>query len=148
MATDTETLKGLFARQSELNISQARIGEELVLINQKILYLLSGLARPPALTHVAPVAAAKFGSGRPAMGARRRSWFERGEALKFMRRVAKRPMRPAKVVHAIMDAKGYSERLDGEDRKRAEAALHQAVIAAVKAGALDRDDSGNVRLKR
>jgi hypothetical protein len=139
-------LNSLFDRQRELNIAQAQISEELVLINQKILYALCGHARAASQGLVAATHTARVGGSRPARSRRRHSWFERGEALKLMKRTVKRPMRPAQVVHAIMSAKGYATTLSGDSKKRAESALHQAVISAVKARALSRDATGKVRI--
>jgi len=147
MAVKGNGLFELFNRQRELNAEQVRISQELALVNQKILYVLASSvnrsaevpARAPGVKAIAH--SKKNGSGR------RRSWFERGESIKLMRRVARRAMRPGEVVHAVMDAKGYSKTLSAEDKKRAEAALHQAVIIAVKAGKLTRNADGFVRVK-
>ena len=147
MAVKGNDLAALFNQQRELNAEQVRISQELALINQKILYVLATAANLAGeMTARAPDVKTIAHSTENGSGGRR-SWFERGESLKLMRRVAKRAMRPAQVVHAVMDAKGYSTTLSSQDKKRVQAALHQAVITAVKAGSLTRNAQGLVRVK-
>jgi hypothetical protein len=119
----------------------------LTLVNQKIVYVLATNAnRAGGISGHTPAAKAIARRKSSASGGRR-SWFERGESLRLIRRVARRAMRPAEVVHAVMDAKGYTKALAAEDKKRAQSALHQAVIMAVKAGNLTRNEEGFVRVK-
>ena len=150
MKVQMQSLGDLFEQQRALNSEQMRISQDLVLVNQKIQYLLalhaSRLARANDLPALEIRGAERVGAGGREGRAQRRSWFERGEAVKLIRRIARRPMRPAQVVSAAMDAKGYSASLSGDDKKRAQSALYQAVIAAVKAGALTRRADGAVRV--
>ncbi len=147
MTVKANDLSELFNQQRELNAEQLRISQELALVNQKIIYVLATGAQRAGevLVHTPVVTAITRGTTNGSGG--RRSWFERGESLKLIRRVARRAMRPAEVVHAVMDAKGYSKTLSTEDKKRAQSALHQAVITAVKAGNLTRNGDGSVRAK-
>jgi hypothetical protein len=151
MGPESKLLNDLFMQQRELNAEQFRISQGLVEVNQKIQYLLALHANRVSDVGPALAIAVPIGNGRTLKNLRkngaRRSWFDRGEAVKLIRRVARRSMRPAQVVHAVMDAKGYATSLTGDEKKRAEAALHQAVILAVKAGALTRDQEGAVRVK-
>lgn len=78
----------------------------------------------------------------------RRQWFARGEAIQLMRRALKGPMRPAQLVHAVMGAKGYAGNLSAPDKKKIEAALHQAIINAVRTKALVKDVKGFVKVSR
>jgi hypothetical protein len=148
MKVQVQSLGELFDQQRTLHAEQLRISQDLALVNQKIHYLLalhasraSGSKDLPALESRPAQGAKGNGKLRPS---KRHSWFERGEAVKLISRIARRPMRPAQVVGAAMDAKGYSA-LAGGDKKRAQSALHQAVIAAVKAGALTRRADGAVQ---
>ena len=150
MSTESNLLNDLFAQQRELNAAQTRISQELIEVNQKIQYLLAvhanrvaNVGTPVAIP--APRSNIKVSNGLR-KGSTRHSWFERGEAVKLIRRVARRSMRPGEVVHAVMDVKGYAGTLTAQDKKRAEAAIHQAVISAVKSGALSRDKAGAVRV--
>ncbi len=151
MNQESKLLNELFVQQRSLNADQVRISQELVAVNQKIQYLLT--LHATAATGVGPsangtvrIATTKVSNGLRKSG-KRQSWFDRGEAVKLIRRVARRSMRPAEVVHAVMDAKGYAGTLSGDDKKRAQSAIHQAVISAVKAGALSREKDGAVRVK-
>jgi hypothetical protein len=151
MNQESKFLNELFPQQRTLNADQIRISQELVDVNQKIQYLLArhaaGSSAAVSDSHGAlRIANAKVSNGLRKKG-QRQSWFDRGEAVKLIRRVARRSMRPAEVVHAVMDAKGYAGTLSGDDKKRAQSAIHQAVISAVKAGALSRDKDGAVRVK-
>jgi hypothetical protein len=151
MKQESKLLNELFAQQRSLNADQIRISQELVEVNQKIQYLLAlhagGASGATVNGHLSmPIANAKVSNGLRKSG-KRQSWFDRGEAVKLIRQVARRSMRPAEVVHAVMDAKGYAGTLSGEDKKRAQSAIHMAVISAVKAGALSRDKEGAVRAK-
>jgi|GEM_PF-2014780 len=151
MKQESKLLNELFAQQRSLNSDQVRISQELVEVNQKIQYLLalhaSGVSGAGLNGHVSmPIANAKVSNGLRKSG-KRQSWFDRGEAVKLIRQVARRSMRPAEVVHAVMDAKGYAGTLSAVDKKRAQSAIHMAVISAVKAGALSRDKEGAVRVK-
>lgn len=145
MTTKSVDLSKLFEEQRELSDRQVRISQELALVNQKILYVLAtGVPRTNGTGSVSTAPEVKGGNGK--VGARkRRAWFERGESLRLIRRAAKRAMRPAQVVHAVMQAKGYSDSLSGADRKRAESTIHQAIIVAVKSGKLARSNDGLVR---
>jgi len=147
MAAKSIDVSELFHQQRELNAEQVRISQELALVNQKILYVLTNAVIESARVRGDAPAMRAIAQGRAKLPGKRRSWFERGESLKLIRRVARRAMRPAQVVHAVMDAKGYSKTLSAEDKKRAESALHQAVIIAVKAGKLARNEEGFVRVK-
>jgi len=149
MSQESKFLQELFAQQRTLNADQIRISQELVDVNQKIQYLLamhasqaSGVGSPAAIA--APIQKTKVSNGLRKSTARQ-SWFDRGEAVKIIRRVARKSMRPGQVVHAVMEAKGYAASLATQDKKRAEAAIHQAVISAVKAGVLTRAADGAVR---
>jgi len=151
MGTEAKLLNELFRQQRALNGEQNRVSQELVEVNQKIQYLLTVHANravrvDPKKAPELPSGEARVHNGLAKNGARQ-SWFHRGEAVKLIRRAARRSMRPAQVVHAVMDAKGYATSLTREDKKRAEAAIYQAVISAVRAGALLRDDEGAVRVK-
>lgn len=149
MDRDSKLLSELFVQQRDLNAEQIRISQELVEVNQKIQYLLvlhanRALEVRSAVPVTESVSSARMSNGLRKNGIRH-SWFDRGEATKLIRRVARRSMRPAQIVHAIMDVKGYTNSLASDDKRRAEAALHQAVISAVKAGALARDRDGAVQ---
>jgi len=155
MRNEPNLLNDLFAQQRELNAAQMRISQELIEVNQKIQYLLAvhanrvasvgtPVAIPAPHAVSAPNSIVKVSNGLR-KGGTRHSWFERGEAVKLIRRVARRSMRPGEVVHAVMDLKGYAGTLAAQDKKRAEAAIHQAVISAVRSGALARDKAGAVR---
>ena len=151
MGTEGNLLNDLFTQQRELNAEQMRISQSLVEVNQKIQYLLAVHANRVAnvgtpVSIPAPVSKVQVSNGLHE-GRARRSWFDRGEAVKLIRRVARRAMRPGEVVHAVMDAKGYASSLARQDRKRAEAAIHQAVISAVKTGMLTRNADGAVRAR-
>jgi hypothetical protein len=149
MNQESKFLNELFAQQRTLNADQIRISQKLVEINQKIQYLLTlhatGASGAVARQTVS-IGNSKVSNGLRNSG-KRQSWFDRGEAVKLIRRVARRSMRPAQVVHAVMDAKGYAASLTGDDKRRAQSAIHQAVISAVKAGALTRDNAGTVRVR-
>ena len=151
MSQEAKLLNELFAQQRALNADQIRISQELVGVNQKIHYLLALHAGGASGAGAAAQRAVSIGSAKVTNGLRksgkRQSWFDRGEAVKLIRQVARRSMRPAEVVHAVMDAKGYAGTLSGDDKRRAQSAIHQAVISAVKAGALSRDKEGAVRAK-
>ncbi len=151
MNQESKFLNELFAQQRTLNADQIRISQELVEVNQKIQYLLARHATSPSAAGSEGHGALRIVNAKVSNGLRktgkRQSWFDRGEAVKLIRRVARRSMRPAEVVHAVMDAKGYAGTLSGKDKKRAQSAIHQAVISAVKAGALSRDKDGAVRVK-
>lgn len=148
MVADVKVLTRLFEEQRELSVQQSKISQELMLVNQKILYSLALHAG-----HIGDAGGAKAIAATPSTNGKsprrstRRSWFERGETVKLFRQVARRSMRPAQVVHAVMEAKGYSNSLGAADKKRVQAALHQAVINAVKAGKLMRNTDGAVRAK-
>jgi len=149
MASEMKMLGELLNQQRELNAQQTRVSQDLNQVNQKIQYLLALHANRIAgsgstVALAAPVRNGKVSNGLRKKGARQ-SWFDRGEAVRLIRHAAQRPMRPAQVVHAVMDTKGYASTLTGDDRKRAQSAIHQAVISAVKAGALTRDQAGAVR---
>jgi hypothetical protein len=151
MASESKLLNELFVQQRELNAQQNRISQELVEVNQKIQYLLALHANRAGgngstVAIAAPIGRAGKSNGLSKNGSRH-SWFERGEAIRLICRAARRSMRPAKVVYAVMNAKGYAATLTGEEKKRAQAAIHQAVISAVKAGALTRDSAGAVQVK-
>lgn len=157
------SLDSLFDEQRRLQVEASRITQRLTEINQQILYLLARHAqietrheRPVTVVSekTAPVRAAKHAApaapAAPAAGngMTRQKWFDRGETGRLIERVLKGPMRPAEIVHAVMDAKGYAKTLAAPDRKKAEAALHQAVITAVRARKLVRDAKGLVRPAR
>ena len=147
MAASVKVLTKLFEVQRDLNAQQVKISQDLVLVNQKILYALALHADHVKGTDTVKAIGPNAAQMNSHVSGTRRSWFERGETAKLIRRVVRRAMRPAQVVHAVMDAKGYSKSLDVADRKRVQAALHQAVIIAVKTGTLVRDPSGTVRVK-
>jgi hypothetical protein len=151
MNQESKLLNELFAQQRVLNANQIRISQELVEVNQKIQYLLAVHATGASVAGTSTNGAMRIANAKVSNGLRkngkRQSWFDRGEAVKLIRRVARRSMRPAEVVHAVMDAKGYADTLSADDKKRAQSAIHQAVIAAVKTGALSRDKEGAVRVK-
>jgi hypothetical protein len=151
MDSGMKLLGDLFDQQRQLNAEQLRVTQDLVHVNQKIQYLLSVHAHGASngtskIAIEGPVRRDKVMNGLRKK-ASRHAWFERGEAVKLIQKVARRPMRPAQIVHAIMDAKGYASTLAGDDKRRAQSAIHQAVISAVKAGALTRNQAGAVRAK-
>jgi hypothetical protein len=152
MHAESKLLNELFIQQRELNAQQNKISQQLVEVQQKIQYLLAlhanrAAGNGSAVAIAAPIDGRAGKSNGLRKNGARHSWFDRGEAIKLICRTARRSMRPAQVVHAVMDAKGYSATLVGADKKRAQAAIHQAVISAVKAGALMRDRAGAVRVK-
>lgn len=155
MPREAQSLPALFARQAELSAQQAAISQELVLVNQKILFLLAGHSRTAAEDVVAPpidVAPRVPGKGSGRKVAKmknggRHSWFpERGEVLGLLRKAARTPVRPSEAVKAVLAAKGI-DGLPPGDRKRAQATVYQAIIANVKAGRLSRDRAGRVVAK-
>ena len=149
------SLDSLFDEQRRLQSDASRIHQRLTEINQQILYLLARHAqmeslreRPVTVVSAKTAPPAAKGGNGAAGGAQRKKWFARGETAQWIGRVLKGSMRPAEVVHAVMEAKGYAGTLAAPDRKKAEAALHQAIITAVRTKALVRDAKGFVRAGR
>ena len=148
MSKEAQSLAALFQRQAQLQGTQNSIAQELVLINQKILFLLAGHSR---------TAAAELGGSAIEVGVKakgkasgsqrvRKSWFERGEVSTLLLKVARSAMRPADAVRGVLAAKGLDS-ASKEDQKKAAAVVYQAIIANVKAGRLTRDRSGKVVTK-
>ncbi len=150
------SLDSLFDEQRRLQADASRIHQRLTEINQQILYLLARHAQMETLrerpvtvvSQRAASPAAKGANRATGSGTQRKKWFARGETAQWIGRVVKGSMRPAEVVHAVMEAKGYAGTLAAPDRKKAEAALHQAIIAAVRTKLLVRDAKGFVRVGR
>lgn len=147
------SLDGLFNEQHHLQLEECRIRQRLTEINQQIHYLLMRHAqmeipgkRPATIISEKTTASHRVHSRGGSK--QRRQWFARGEAIQLMRQVLKDPMRPAQLVHAVMDAKGYAGDLSSAERKKVEAALHQAIINAVKTKALVKDVKGFVKGSR
>ncbi len=132
------SLESLFEEQQRLHVDECRIRHRLTEINQQIHYLLSRHAHANVVGGI-PATVIGGRKARPSVikrDAGRRQWFGRGETSRLIQRVTNGSMRPAQVVHAVMREKGYAETLGVADKKKAEAALHQAVINAVKTNLL------------
>lgn len=151
MAKEAQSLSDLFARQAELSATQTAVAQELILVNQKILYLLAGRSRSAVEDIVAtpidaPARSRGSAAGRKIPKAKksgRHSWFERGEVLGLLKKAAKVAVRPADAVRAVLAAKGIDRR-SKQDQKLAAASIYQAISASVKAGRLSRDKAGRV----
>jgi HPt (histidine-containing phosphotransfer) domain-containing protein len=72
----------------------------------------------------------------------RRSWFARNEAAHLLRKVAKAPKKPADLVRALAEVKGFEETLSARELQRFQGAAFMAINHAIKAKILRRQPSG------
>jgi len=87
-------------------------------------------------------------SGKPAKGAKRRKWFERGEMIALSRKLLTKPMSQADLVRGLLGAKGYEKSLSAPEKARCKSAAYQAIAAALSAKQMVRNKSGQVALAR
>jgi len=87
-------------------------------------------------------AAVSRGSGRTK--ASKRSWFEKNEIAKLLRRAAKAPTPVANVVRDLAKMKGYSRSLSDDDLRRFQGAAFMAVAQGVKSKVLRKRADGTV----
>jgi len=92
----------------------------------------------------APASAASERSA-PAKRRRRQRWFDDGEAVRLMKRLARSPMPTAEIVKLLTHAKGHDQ-APAAARKKFQAAAYMAVANAVKAGQAKRFKDGRISL--
>ena len=127
---------------------------DIVAERDRVLRDLEAVNRVLAKATVAKVA--ENGSkARPAkasnghrVGAKRRSWFEGGEAATLLRKLATKPMAQADLMRAVAAAKGYNKGLSAADSKRVQSAVYQAIANAVAGKKLIAGKDGTVRAAR
>jgi len=86
------------------------------------------------------------GAGKAAKS-KRRSWFERGEALTLVKKLATKPTTQADLVRALGHSKGYAKSLSGADLKRFQSAAYQAIANAIARKQLVQSKDGTVTAK-
>jgi hypothetical protein len=91
-----------------------------------------------------PPGVVKAAKGGIAAKGRRRSWFERGEALTLSKKLLTKPMAQADLVRALASAKGYNKGLSSADQKRFQSAAYQAIANGIAAKKLIQSKDGKV----
>jgi hypothetical protein len=135
MPPHASSLESLFSRQSELVRELHTVTAKL----QKLSHLV--VSKKGA-------SAAANGSAAKRNGvSKRRSWFERGEAVGLLKKLAKKPMHQADLVRALSSAKGYDKGLSAADAKRFQSAAYQAIANAVAGKKLIAIKDGTVRAR-
>jgi len=138
------------ATWKDLLLQQQRHLTALMTLNEQMVRALlgDGASRVAQALPVKVAKAAKTKGDGSAAASSRSRWFERGEAVKLAKGLLKTPMRPADLVRALGNAKGYNGALKGKESKKFEAAAHQALIHAVSNKSLFRSKDGTLRAKR
>ena len=116
---------------------------ELSVVNEQLLRTaLDAVATTP---HELPAVLARNGA-KPLAGlkSRRRSWFERGEALILSKKLLTKPMAQADLVRALSAAKGYTKSLSAADQKRFQSAAYQAIANGIAGKKLVQAKDGKV----
>ena len=90
---------------------------------------------------------ARYGKTANGAARKRHAWFERGEALKLMQLIAKKPMHQADLVRAIAAKKTATAKLSPVDAKRFQSATFQAIANAVAGRKLVAAKDGTVRAR-
>ena len=137
-----QTIHSLEAQRARLRREIADVERRLAAVAKAV-----GTAVPSAPTRAAPAGAV----GKPSRSGRakksgRHAWFVRGEVTQLLRRVARTPKPPAKVVREIGALKGYEQGLSQQDRLRFQTAAFMAVNHALKTGTLRRRRDGMVSI--
>jgi hypothetical protein len=143
MSSASTTWKDLLLQQQHHLTALMALNEQMVRA-----LLGDGASRVAQARPAKIVKAAKTKGNGSAAASSRSRWFERGEAVKLAKSLLKTPMRPADLVRALGDAKGYNGALTGKESKRFESAAHQALINAVSNKSLFRSRDGMLRAKR
>jgi len=119
----------------------ARLLKELEVVNRALIQDSHKLAR------VSRNGAAKVGTALP-RGSKRRSWYERGEAIELMKKLATKPIAQADLVRAMAAKKPKYKTLSTADQKRFQSATYQAIANAIGAKKLFAGKDGLVRSVR
>ena len=136
MATNSSALAPLLKRREALV-------KELGVINERLLKTaLDAVAATPLAMPAAVGRAVAKGAG--AAKSKRRSWFERGEALTLSKKLLTKPMAQADLVRALSAAKGYTKGLTAADQKRFQSAAYQAIANGIAGKKLVQAKDGKV----
>lgn len=140
MSNLASSVKALEDRRSSLEAELAQVNQRLNAINAAVGAAMGTAARrgrPPGSGKVAakpaPASAKKL---------KNRSWFEPGEAVALMKKIATKPMRPSELIKQLGVAKGYVGKLPKPDMNRFTWAATSAVKAAIAAKQLLRRNDG------
>lgn len=140
MSTLAHSVKNLEERRSALEAELAQVNQRLRAIHQAI-GTTARRGRPPKGS-VAPQAPKPTGK-KP----KNRSWFEPGEAVALIKKIATKPMRPSELIKQLGVAKGYAGKLAKAEMNRFTWAATSAVKAAVAAKQLLRRGDGALMAK-
>jgi hypothetical protein len=92
-----------------------------------------------------PAPAAKpAAKAAPGKQAPTRRWFEPGEAVTLMQRMATKPMRPSDIIKGLASMKGYAGKLNKQAQERFTWAATSALKAAIQAKRLLRNKDGSI----
>ncbi|HUN92915.1 MAG TPA: hypothetical protein VMU33_12720 [Burkholderiaceae bacterium] len=116
--------------------------KELGVINEQL--LRTALDTVHASVGALPAGLGKGVKGDGAPKGKRRSWFERGEALALSKKILTKPMTQADLVRALASAKGYTKGLAATDQKRFQSAAYQAIANGIGARKLVQLKDGKV----
>ena len=135
MTTASNALSELFARHEHLV-------SELIAVNTRLRATAErGAAGAPGK------GSASSNSVRLPAKSKRRKWFERGEALVMLKKLATKPMAQADLVRALTVAKRYDKKLSSAEQKKFHSAAYQAIANAVTGKKLVAAKDGTVRAR-
>lgn len=140
MSNLANSVKALEDRRAALESELAQVNQRLTAINAA-LGTTPRRGRPPASNGAAATNSAsdKKTGGKKA---KNRSWFEPGEAVALMKKIATKPMRPSELIKQLGVAKGYAGKLAKAEMNRFTWAATSAVKAALAAKQLLRRNDG------
>jgi hypothetical protein len=116
--------------------------KELTAVNEQL--LRTALDSVHASAAAMPAGLGRAAKAAGGTGGKRRSWFERGEALALSKKLLTKPMAQADLVRALASAKGYNKGLSSADQKRFQSAAYQAIANGIAAKKLVANRDGKV----
>lgn len=138
MSNLANSVKALEDRRATLEAELAQVNQRLRAINVA-LGTTARRGRPPA--NSGAVVAKSAGDKK----SKNRSWFEPGEAVALIKKIATKPIRPSELIKQLGVAKGYAGKLAKPDMNRFTWAATSAVKAAIAAKKLLRRNDGALR---
>ncbi len=122
---------------------RAALEAELAQVNQRLNSINAALGAP-ARRGRPPGGGKAVAKAAPGKKLKNRSWFEPGEAVALMKKIATKPMRPSELIKQLGVVKGYAGKLGKPDMNRFTWAATSAVKAALAAKQLLRRNDGSL----
>lgn len=137
---------------SQLETRKAQLEGELADVNAKLKAIQQALESMPGAAVAAPAEvavayAAPAVAATPSARAKSKKpvqWFKPGEAAMLVKRLARRPLRPAELVELMAKEKGY-EGLAPEQLQRFKGAAFMAITSAVRSKVAVKNKGGLVQ---